>query len=230
MAFRGRGVHARRMTESTGPSTTDSSRNDKVVNGERCVRDVVVVAASAGGFELIMRLAAAFDPGLPAGVVLVLHRSPTYVGALLELVQRECCLRVIEPHGGEIFTHGTVYLAPRDRHLVLSRGSIWLSDGPKEEFCRPAANPLFCSAAAEYGPRVLGVVLSGANSDGARGCGAILAAGGITLAQDPSEALNPSMPASAIQNHSVTAVLSMADIIKAIHEFAAGRSIPSPSV
>jgi two-component system chemotaxis response regulator CheB len=205
-------------------------RNDKAVNGERCVRDVVVVAASAGGFELIMRLAAALDPGLPAGVVLVLHRSPSYVGALLDLVQRRCRLRVIEPHGGEGFMHGAVYLAPRDRHLVLSRGSIWLSDGPREQFCRPAADPLFRSAAAEYGPRVLGVILSGANSDGARGCGAILAAGGITLAQDPSEAVAPSMPKGAIQNGSVTAVLSMAGIIKAIHELASGRSIPSPSV
>ncbi len=218
------------MADSTGPSTTDPPRNDKVVNGERCVRDVVVVVASAGGFELIMRLAAALDPGLPAGVVLVLHRSPTYVGALLDLVQRRCRLRVIEPDGGESFMHGVVYLAPRDRHLVLSRGSIWLSDGPKEQFCRPAADPLFRSAAAEYGPRVLGVVLSCANSDGTGGCGAILAAGGITLAQDPSEALAPTMPENAIQNGSVTAVLSMAGIIKAIHELAAGRSIPSPSV
>jgi two-component system chemotaxis response regulator CheB len=209
-------------------ASADARRRGRGVNFERLARDVVVIAASAGGFELIMRLAAELDPALPAGVVVVLHRSPTHVGTLLELVQRRCRLRVIEPTGGEPFAHGTVYLAPPDRHLILRDGHVWLSASPREHFSRPAANPLFRSAAAEYGPRVLGVVLSGGDSDGTMGCDAVLAAGGITLAQDPGEARDPSMPRSTIQHHSVTAVLSMDGIIAAIHELAAGRALATP--
>jgi two-component system chemotaxis response regulator CheB len=195
-----------------------------VLNAEHRVRDVVVVAASAGGFELIMSLAAALEPGLPAFVAAVLHRSPHHASKLLELVQSRCRLRVVEPQGGEVCAAGTLYLAPRDRHLTLRRGCLWPDDGPKEHYTRPAANPLFRSAAAEYGPRVLGIVLSGGDSDGTTGSQAILDAGGITLAQDPNEARHPSMPESTILGDAVTAVLPMAGIITAIHELAAGRS------
>jgi two-component system, chemotaxis family, protein-glutamate methylesterase/glutaminase len=212
-------------TKSAGPSPPDPPRPDTELNGERLVRDVVVVAASAGGFQLIMSMAAALEPGLPAGVVVVLHRGPTPAGSLLELVQSRCRMRVIEPQRGELFTHGTLYLAPPDQHLIFRHKSLWPSHGPKEHFTRPAANPLFRSAAAEYGPRVLGVVLSGGDSDGTSGCQAILAAGGITLAQDPGEALHPSMPRSTIQSDAVTAVLSMDGILEAIHALAEGRSI-----
>jgi two-component system chemotaxis response regulator CheB len=214
------------MNETDAPSATLSRA--ECINAAHRVRDVVVIGASAGGFELIMRLASALAPELPASVVVVLHRSATQTGSLLELVQSRCRLPVMEPRGGEPLTPGTLYLAPCDRHVILQHQCIWLSDAPKEHFVRPAANPLFCSAAVEYGPRVLGVVLSGGDSDGASGCRAIWAAGGITLAQDPNEARDPSMPRSTIKYDHVAAVLSMTGIIEAIHELAAGRSIRCP--
>ena len=208
------------------PGETVSRPSGGAARGRRRLHDVIVVAASAGGFGLIMKLAAALDPALPAGVVVVLHRGSNRSVSLLDLVQRQCRLRVIEPHDREPFEHGTLYLAPPGRHLILEGRWICPDDGPKEHFCRPAANPPFRSAAAEYGPRVLGVVLSGDDADGASGCDAILAAGGVTLAQDPREARHPSMPRRSIQMAGVTAVLPMAGIIDAIHALAAGRAIP----
>lgn len=87
--------------------------------------------------------------------------------------------------------HGTLYLAPADQHMLLEREGFRLECGPKERFTRPAADPLFRSAAIAYGPRVLGVVLSGGDADGTAGCQAIAAAGGLTLAQDPDQASVP---------------------------------------
>jgi two-component system chemotaxis response regulator CheB len=189
------------------------------LNGQQQVRDVVVVAASAGGFRSVAALASAFPADLPAGVALVLHRGRLEV-PLAGLLARRSHLRVVEPLDGTLFEHGRIYLAPSDQHLVFSGGCFFRSRGPKEHFTRPAADPLFRSAANEFGARVLGVVLSGYGADGADGARAVTAAGGLALAQDPWEASVPEMPRSALDH--VSAVLPLAGLLEAIAVLARG--------
>ncbi len=195
-----------------------------IINAERIRRDVVVVAASAGGFKLVLTLAAKLPSTLPAGVAIVLHRTAVD-GVLQSVVQQRSSLPVVEPLDGEPFRHGAVFLAPSDRHLVLRSGAFFRDPGPKEHFTRPAADPLFRSAASEYGPRVLGIVLSGNDSDGADGSRAISEAGGITLVQLPEEADNPAMPRNTLLRDHVSAALPVEAIFEAIVPLAEGRAI-----
>jgi two-component system, chemotaxis family, protein-glutamate methylesterase/glutaminase len=197
-----------------------------ILNPEQRARDVVVVAASSGGFQPIRAIAAAMPADLPAGIAIVLHRgSGDIAGMLPAILQRDSRLRVVEPQDGDPFAHGMLYLAPAGQHLVLREGRFYRDSGPRENFARPAANPLFRSAAAELGPRVLGVVLSGGDSDGALGARAITAGGGITLAQDPHEAGDPSMPRSVIALDDVSAVLPLERLIPAIVALARGEAL-----
>ena len=117
-----------------------------------------------------------------------------------------------------------MYLAPRDVHMLIERRHIRLVRGPKEHFTRPAADPLFRSAATAFGPRVVGVVLTGGGHDGASGLIAIKAAGGLSIAQDPSEARAESMPRSAIVEDDVDAVLPLAAIAERIAALVNGAS------
>jgi two-component system chemotaxis response regulator CheB len=196
-----------------------------IVNAERRVRDLVVVAASAGGFSSIQMIAAAFPADLPAGIAVVLHRRVhADPHMLVSILQQRSRLRVVEPSDGEPFRHGSLYLAPMDQHLVLKHGRFHRSRQPKENFTRPAADPLFRSAAHEFGPRVLAVVLSGYDSDGALGAKAVTAAGGITLVQAPWEADVPSMPWSAIEIDHVAAALPIEKLLEAIPILARGEA------
>jgi two-component system chemotaxis response regulator CheB len=194
-----------------------------VINEARVARDVVVIAASAGGLVPLLTLAGALEATLPAGLVAVLHRNPSADGQLLPVVQRRSHLPVVEPRDGDALLGGTLFLAPRDQHLLLDGGVFRLNRGPKLHYTRPAADALFCSAAATYGPRVLGVVLSGGGFDGARGAIAIKAAGGLMLTQAPGEAEFPFMPKHTLQLDHVDAALSLPQLAAAIRALATGE-------
>jgi two-component system, chemotaxis family, protein-glutamate methylesterase/glutaminase len=116
---------------------------------------------------------------------------------LPDLLARASKLSSSHPLEEETIKPGHIYVAPADRHLVIEDGKVCLSRGPREHFTRPAIDPLFRSAARAFGPRVVGVVLSGGGSDGATGLDAIRQAGGLAVVEDPSEAAFPDMPATA---------------------------------
>jgi two-component system chemotaxis response regulator CheB len=194
------------------------------MNADHIPRDVVVVGGSAGGVEAFRALLGAFSPSLPAVVAVVFHRSPLSDGMILPILQHATRLPVVEPKEGDAFVHGTVYLAPRDRHLLFQDGAFHRSRGPALHFSRPAIDALFTSAARAHGRRVLGVILSGCGFDGARGCLAIKAAGGLVIAQTPEEASFPFMPMNAIAGDHVDATLPILSIIEAICALAAGQS------
>ena len=118
-----------------------------------------------------------------------------------------------------------VYTAPRDQHLLVEDGAVRLSHGPKEHRTRPAIDPLFRSAAEAYGPRVVGVLLTGFGDDGVPGFIEIKKAGGLTLVQDPTEAQHPTMPRTAIAEDDVDAVLRIEGLAKAIVALAAGETL-----
>jgi two-component system chemotaxis response regulator CheB len=192
-------------------------------------RDVIVIGASAGGVQALLQLLGRLPSDLQAIIGIVLHRAPYYQTQLPFVLGRHCALRVREPSDGEPLEYGCVYVAPRDQHLLFKDGRAHLNRGPREHLTRPAVDPLFRSAAAEFGPRVVGVLLTGYGSDGTPGLIAIKAAGGLSLVQDPHEALHPTMPRRAIAGDDVDAVLPLNGIADALVALASGREIQSRS-
>lgn len=161
--------------------------------------DIIVIGASAGGLKAFETLVSQLPSNLPAAVFIVWHISPDYPSLLPEILAKSTPLRVKHATGKEPIRPGHIYVAPPDRHLLVEWGNVRLSRGPKENRFRPAIDVLFRSAARSYGERVLGVVLSGSLDDGAAGLYAIKERGGITVVQDPSDALHSSMPKAALQ-------------------------------
>ena len=187
-------------------------------------RDVVVVGASAGGLEALTTLLGKLPADFEAATLIVLHRHPFFGGPLRDVLGRRSLLPIVEPRGGEPITPRTVYIAPRDHHMTVDRSAVRLDRGPKQHYTRPAVDPLFASAADVYGPRVVGVLLSGGGEDGVTGMIAIKRAGGVGLVQDPSEAMHASMPLAAILNDHVDGVLPVAEIARILAALAAGRT------
>jgi len=158
--------------------------------------DIIVVGASIGGLNALRSVVAGLPPDLPAAVCVVWHVAPDSPALLPDLLQHAGPLPALHPHDGEAIQPGRIYVAPPDQHLLLDGGRLRLSRGPKENRFRPAIDPLFRSAARAYGPRVIGVILSGALDDGTAGMAAVKACGGLTVIQDPQEAIDPAMPQS----------------------------------
>jgi two-component system chemotaxis response regulator CheB len=158
---------------------------------------VVVIAASAGSVRALIEIVAALPVSWPAAMFIAFHTGAR-PSRLPELLNRSGRLPACHPENGERIEPGHVYVAPPDCHMRVSQGHIWLNRGPKVHFTRPAADPLFDSAARAYGARVIGVVLSGGDSDGADGLHSIKSHGGRAIVQDPDEAPVPDMPQAAI--------------------------------
>ncbi len=180
-----------------------------VLNSSRTVRDVIVVGASAGGIVAASRVFRGLPEGLDAIMALVLHRSPYASSKLAEVLERMSGQKISEPLNGHPLARCTVQLAPADMHLMLTPEHVVVSRGAREHSTRPAVDPLFRSAAAAFGPRVVGVLLTGAGDDGVLGLSRIKAAGGITLVQLPSEAEHASMPTNALRHDMVDAALPL---------------------
>jgi len=162
-------------------------------------RDTIVIGASAGGVQALSELVAALPADLPAAVFIVLHIPPNAPSLLPHILSRDAKLPVDHAVNGEKIQDGKVYVARADHHLMIENGHVKLVHGPKENLHRPSIDALFRSAARWRGPRVIGVVLTGARADGAVGMRAIKDCGGLTIVQDPSEAQFPSMPLSVMQ-------------------------------
>jgi two-component system chemotaxis response regulator CheB len=182
------------------------------INPEMIARDVIVVGASAGGIPAVIEVLSRLPADLPAFIGVVIHRGAASRSNWSHILGRKTTLRVVEPSDGESLIRGTVYIAPADCHMRFEHERITLDGGPKEHSTRPAVDPLFASAALAYGPRVVGVVLTGGGHDGTRGLLDITKAGGLSLAQKPSEAEHPSMPEYAIAYDHVRAALTVDEI------------------
>jgi two-component system chemotaxis response regulator CheB len=181
-------------------------------------RWIVALGASAGGVEALRTLLGSLRSDLDAAFLVVLHIPPHTPSQLDQVLQSCVTMPVSAPKDKERLEPGHVYVASADQHLILEADVIRLTRGPKECRVRPAIDVLFRSAAVAYGPRVIGVVLSGMLDDGTAGLWAIKHRGGIALVQDPSEAMHPPMPESAIEHVSVDLVGSCSALARAIEE------------
>ena len=174
--------------------------------------DIVVIGASAGGIAALKRVLKELPVDFRAGIFVVIHINPDIPSYLPEILSKAGPLPCVHPRDGDPIEDGKVYVAPPDHHLLLERGRIMVNRGPKENMRRPSIDPLFRSAAYTFGPRVIGVVLSGSLDDGTAGLNAIKLRGGITVVQDPSTAEFPSMPLSAMQDVTIDHVAAIEDL------------------
>jgi two-component system chemotaxis response regulator CheB len=162
-------------------------------------RDIIVIGGSAGAAAPLKEILAQLPVDVPAAIFIVLHIPARGVGILSTVVSAAGKLPVRQAENGMAIENGHIYLAAPDHHLLLLENRIMLGRGPRENMARPAIDPLFRSAALHYGPRVIGVVLSGLLSDGATGLNAIKRCGGIALVQDPQDAIADEMPLRALE-------------------------------
>lgn len=174
-------------------------------------REVVVIGTSAGGFEPLKQLVSALPEEFPATVLIVKHIG-RHESTLPEILQAQSVLPVRHPGDREAIQPGIVLIAPPDCHLLVEQGKVRLFHGPKENFSRPAIDPLFRSAALVYREKTIGVVLSGSLDDGTVGLQAIKAYGGIAIVQSPADATVPAMPQSALDSVDVDFCLPGAEI------------------
>lgn len=175
-------------------------------------RDIIVVGTSAGGVETLRTLVAGLPKDFPGSIFIVMHTAPSSPGVLNQILDRAGPLPAAAAHNRERIQPGRIYVAPPDRHLLLEPGLMRLTHGPKENRFRPAIDPLFRSAAQTYGPRVVGVILTGGLDDGVSGLWAVKRLGGVAVVQDPDEAFVPSMPLSALNQVEVDYKLKVAEM------------------
>ena len=162
-------------------------------------RDVIAIGTSTGGVEALKRICSGLPSDLAAAVFVVLHMPADGPNLLPQILEQQGPLPVRLALDGERIEQGRIYVAAADRHLLVIDDYIRLGRGPRENLTRPAIDPLFRSVAESYGPRVIGVVLTGDLNDGAAGLTDIKRCGGVTVVQSPTDAQAPSMPASALQ-------------------------------
>ena len=159
-------------------------------------RDLIMIGGSAGSLDTLRGIAEALPANYPGTVFVVAHVGQSR-SILPELLRRVGKLTASHPREEEPIREGHIYVAPPDRHMLITDGSVRLSRGPREHFTRPAIDPLFRSAAKICSSRVIGVVLSGGGSDGAVGLADIQDAGGLAVVEDPLDAAFPEMPRTA---------------------------------
>lgn len=177
--------------------------------------DAVVIGCSAGGLDALCRVLSALPADFAAAVIIVAHTPPETNSLLPELLGNVCRLPVGEAVEREVIAPGRVYLAPPNYHLLIEPDRRFaLSVDERVCYVRPAIDVLFASAADAYRDRLIGVILTGANNDGAEGLVSIKRNGGLTLVQDPKEAYADAMPKAAIETGAADRVLPLPELAK----------------
>lgn len=189
-------------------------------------RDIVVIGASAGGVYALKELVACLPANFPAIVFIVQHvaaDAPSYLPRIFNYAGKN---RASHPVDGETIRPGHIYVAPPDHHLLIKNETVLVKKGPKENQFRPSIDALFRSAAYWYGPRVIGVVLTGLLNDGISGMWTIKQLAGISVIQEPEEAAYPSMPESVREHVAVdysVPVSEMADLLTRLTQETVGE-------
>src|ERR1700709_2160326 len=187
--------------------------------------DIVVIGGSAGSTEVLKTLLSALPRTLEATLFVTTHVPADSPGLLARILARTAPLPVEQAFEGAPLRKGHIYVAVPDRHLIVTADGVRLGKGPRENMTRPSVDPMFRSAALAFGPRVVGVVLSGCLNDGASGLQAIRECGGIAVAQ--AEAEFPEMPSAASQATTIDYWALAGDLAPLILRLTAVRPGPS---
>jgi two-component system, chemotaxis family, protein-glutamate methylesterase/glutaminase len=175
--------------------------------------ELIVIGGSLGGMRALETVLEGLPKEFPMAVAVVLHRSADPPADRLRLIlQRHARLKVEEPMDKDVILPGCIYVAPPDYHLLVEAGSLALSTEGVVSHARPSIDVLFETAAEAYGPGVIGIVLTGANSDGARGAARIKARGGYLIVQDPETAESPVLPRAAIAAAPADRIVTVTEI------------------
>ena len=181
--------------------------------------EAVVIGTSAGGLAALSVLVAGLEATFRLPLLVVQHIPSGVPTQLAEIFQRKTGLHVKEADEKETVRGGTLYFAAPGYHLLVEQDtSLSLSQDDSVHFSRPSIDVLFESAADAWGERVAGILLTGANEDGAAGLEAIHRAGGLTIVQDPDEAEVDSMPRAALQRFAPNYILPLRDIHRLLRE------------
>ncbi|MEA3083658.1 MAG: two-component system, chemotaxis family, protein-glutamate methylesterase/glutaminase [Paraburkholderia sp.] len=171
--------------------------------------ELVVIGGSAGGIEVLNVLLGALPASFAPAVMIVTHLPPDSPSYLVQAFAHRCALPVLEPDAGEQIMPGRVHVAPPGYHMLVEVDrTVALSTDAAVRFSRPSIDVLFDSAASVYGERLLAILLSGANDDGARGMKRVRALGGTAWVQAPDSASSPEMPRAAIERGAVDHIYS----------------------
>jgi two-component system chemotaxis response regulator CheB len=188
-------------------------RDGRVLEAALRPYELIVVGCSMGGMKAIQTILESLPEDFPLPVVITQHRYKTSNDSLPAFFRRHTKLDVVDADDKQWIHPGTVYLAPADYHLLIERngerGELSLSVDARVEYSRPSIDVLFESAASAYASSLIGVVLTGANADGARGAAAIKRRGGFVVVQDPKTAEAPAMPTAAIAAARVDRILPL---------------------
>jgi two-component system chemotaxis response regulator CheB len=194
-------------------------------------RDIIVIGGSAGATAPLKQILGRLPADLPAAIFIVLHIPAQGISILSTVASSAGKLPVRQAENGMKIEAGHVYLAAPDHHLLLSGDHVLLGRGPRENLARPAIDALFRSAALHHGPRVIGVLLSGLLSDGAAGLNAIKRCGGVTVVQDPADAISDEMPRRALEATTIdlcVAGATIGDVLRDLAREPAGAVLPIP--
>lgn len=190
---------------------------------------VIAVAASAGGLKALSVILGGLPKHFPAAIAIVMHLSPEHKSILAEILDSRSPLEVRQARTGDILCHSSVFVAPPNHHLLVSRGGrlkLSSSTAAKVHFARPSAEPLFASVAKVYRRNAIAVVLTGGDGDGSFGVQIVKDQGGQVIAQDRLTSQDFSMPETAIRTGDVDFILPLDQIapkLIALVDAAAGR-------
>jgi two-component system chemotaxis response regulator CheB len=188
---------------------------------------IVAIGASQGGVQVLKKIASDLPADFPAAVAVVLHigAEPSLLPSILGTAGP---LPAAHVQGREEIRPGRIYVAPPDRHLLITDGHFELSHGPRENFVRPAIDPLFRTLAENYGSDAIGVVLTGRLNDGTSGLFEIKRRGGTAIVQDPATAEAPPMPRSALDNVAVDYCMPVSEIAPQLIRLVREKTIAIP--
>lgn len=191
-------------------------------------RDIVVIGASAGGITALSELLRSIPENFKATIFVVLHLPAASPSVLPAILTRAGVLKAYHAVDGEQIVPGVVYVAPPDHHILLEGNRVLVKKGPKENNFRPSIDALFRSAAYVYGPRVIGIVLSGLLNDGTSGLWSVKRLGGITVIQEPTDADYPSMPLNVLDYVKIDHSIAASEMGPLLHKLTTERAAKKP--
>lgn len=193
-------------------------------------RDIVVIGASAGGVTALIDLVKSIPKDFAGSIFVVLHVPSSSPSNLPGILKRAGLLNAVHPKDGVQIQRGKIYVAPPDHHILLEGTRVLVKKGPEENRFRPSIDALFRSAAYVYGPRVIGVVLSGLLNDGTSGLWSVKRLGGVTIIQEPEDAAYPSMPLNVLEYVKVDHTVPASQIGPLLSKLTAEKASRRPKI